>query len=275
MTIITMPTRRRRVQAAGLFDVDFDFTEQQNRARKRLAEQTDEAFVDAKSDDELLAERAVEEDIRALARIARLNTAKDAHRHRERRRRLEIADAEAHADAIATHRRVASPAARVGRLFRSSQWVSRVMNGVVVTGVLWGSVNVQNNLMAGSAIADPRYWLAFLVEPLITLPLIAIMYLATTASQEGHAIVKSKIVTIEAALLLLSVMLNVIPHVAAGDIQATIEFAIAPLMIAAVVWMHSFAAGEFAMMIGNSPAMADPVAVDAPESALDLMADAA
>ncbi|MEU4344673.1 hypothetical protein AB0H00_25985 [Nocardia sp. NPDC023852] len=149
------------------------------------------------------------------------------------------------------------------------------MSGVMATGVLWGSVNVQNNLMAGSAIADPRYWLAFLVEPLITLPLIAIMHLATTASREGHTIAKSKIVTIEAALLLLSVMLNVIPHVAAGEIQATIEFAIAPLMIAAVVWMHSFAADEFAVMIGNSPAMADPVAVGTPESALDLMADAA
>ncbi|WP_433192129.1 hypothetical protein ACQP1G_25635 [Nocardia sp. CA-107356] len=275
MTIITMPTLRRPVRTTRLFDVDFDFTEQQNRARKRLAEQTDEAFVDAKSDDELLAERAVEEDIRALARIARLGAARDAHRHEEGQRRLEIADAEAHADAVAACRRVASPAARVGRLFRSSQWVSRVMNGVVVTGVLWGSVNVQNNLMAGSAIADPRYWLAFLVEPLITLPLIAIMHLATTASREGHVIAKSKIVTIEAALLLLSIALNVMPHAAAGDIQATIEFGIAPLIIAAVVWMHSFAAGEFAMMIGDSPAVADPVGVAAYGSALDQMADAA
>jgi hypothetical protein len=38
----------------------------------------------------------------------------------------------------------------------------------------------------------------------------------------------------------------------AGDLAKSFEYGIAPLMIAAVVPMHSLAAEEFAQMIGNS-----------------------
>lgn len=251
MTIIAMHRRRRA--HADPFDADFDFAEQQTRARQRLTDEADAAFLTAKSNSELLAERAVEERIRALARTARLRSAQHANRHQQRRRRRERAAEAAHAAAVTAYHHAVSPHARLDRLVHGSQVVTRVLSGVAVVGVVWGAVNVQHNLMAGTEVADPRYWLAFAIEPMITLPILAIMHLATTASRQAHHIATSKIVAIETGLLALSLALNIAPHAIAGDIERTTEFAIAPLMIAAVVWLHSFASSEFAEMIANSP----------------------
>jgi hypothetical protein len=112
-----------------------------------LAEQADLSWIDALSDDELLLERAAAEELRALGRAAKLNEPRDAHDRQERQRRR--TDEETYADADAAYQRVASPTARVGRLFRSSRWVSRALTGLAGIGVVWGSFNVQHNLMAG------------------------------------------------------------------------------------------------------------------------------
>ncbi|WP_216893402.1 hypothetical protein [Nocardia alni] len=122
---------------------------------------------------------------------------------------------------------------------------------MAVVGMVWGSFNVQHNLMAGTPLTDPRYWLAYLYEPIITLPLVAMMYLATTASREGQVIAKARIAPIEIGLLLLSLVINITPYVIAGDLQKSFEYSIAPVMIAAVIPMHSLAAKEFAKMIGG------------------------
>ncbi|MGF6881698.1 hypothetical protein ABH933_001209 [Nocardia sp. GP40] len=253
MTIITMPTRRRSTsQAADPFSAEFNLTGQLELAEKRLVEQTNRSWIEALSEDELRSERAVEEEIRALKRAARLNEARDAHEGQERRRKRERADEEAFADANAAYQRAASPAARVGRLLRGSRLVSRTLAGVAVVGVVWGSFNVQHLMAMGTSMTDPRYWLAFLYEPIITLPLLAMMYLATTASREGNAIARARILPVELGLLSLSLVLNIGPHVLAGDVGASIKYGVAPLMIAAVVPMHSLAAREFAKMIGKS-----------------------
>lgn len=259
MTIIPMPSRGRtrptHPSSAEPFDTAFNFAHQQDLARQRLTEQQEPAFIEAKSDAELIADRDVAERIRKLDRTARFRTAQRAYAHDERRRQREIADSEALADAVAAHQRFGSPAARAGRLFRSSQRVSRVLHGVVATGVVWGSFNVQHNLMDGVAVSDPRYWLAFLYEPMITLPLIAIMHVATTAAREGRTVAKRKFLAVEAILLAFSLALNIAPHIAAGDFRSTVEFAIAPIMIAAAVALHSFASSEYAQMVANSPAL--------------------
>jgi hypothetical protein len=139
---------------------------------------------------------------------------------------------------------------------------------------VWGAFNVQHNMMSGIPLTEPRFWLVFLIEPMITLPLIVIMRLATNASREGHVIAKQKIVAIEAALLLLTLVLNVGPQIGTSDVWVLVEYAIAPIMIAAVVGMHAFASSEYATMIGE-PSFAEPATLREADTTVELVADAA
>ncbi|RBO87949.1 hypothetical protein [Nocardia puris] len=257
MTIVTQLRPRLRGQRhEGPFGPDLDLAEQQRRARQRLDDEADDAFTSALSNRELLANRAAAEMIRGLERKDQLRLAKATIRHRARRRRAEFADAEAFADAVAMHRRTVSPEARVARLLRSSRRISAVLTGVMAVGIVWGAVNVQHNVAAGLPLSDPRFWLSFAIEPMVTVPLIAMMNLAATAAREGRAIDRSRLVLVEGALLALVLTLSTGPYIAARDFMRAIEFGVAPVMIAVVVVMHGVANREFAGMIASSPALA-------------------
>ncbi|MEV0759501.1 hypothetical protein [Nocardia sp. NPDC050435] len=273
MSIQALLDRSRSARFDNPFASDHDFAELQRQARQRLADTVDSAFVEAPSTAELYDNRRVAEEVRALRRDADLIETKDALKHAERRRRQEIALVEAHADALAEQQRLTNPAARVGELFRGSKDDSRILNGVMWGGVIWGAFNVQHNMMSGVSMAEPRYWLAFLIEPMITLPLIAMMRLATRAAREGHTLAKKKIWAVEFILLMLALLLNVGPQVGSGNLWSLVEYAVAPIMIAAVVVMHAFASSEYATMIGKHVAVSPaseplaPVALDVVPSA--------
>lgn len=56
---------------------------------------------------------------------------------------------------------------------------------------------------------------------------------------------------VEAALVLVTVTLNVGPHIGTTGIWPLIIYDSPPLMIAAIVGLHAFASSEYATMIGD------------------------
>lgn len=269
---------RKRTQHAPYdpFGPDLDLDKLLLSAQKRVAKQYDDALTAARSNAEIHRRREVADEIRGLDLEDELAAARAGHkaaqyaRHAaERRHRKEIMDAEWHADALAARQRATSDSAQTADTHRKSMWISRILIGVMGVGIVWGMFNVQHNMMAGESMADPRYWLAFLYELMITVPLIAVTVTAAIAARRGRPVTKRRIIGLEVGLLLLSLVLNVGPHVMAGHWQTAVEYSIAPIMIAAMVWLHSWTSDTFADLIAAEPSVNADV-VEAPS--LDLVA---
>lgn len=225
-------------------------------ARGKISLQHDTALYSALSDAEIAAERELAEWIRAQRRKQRKQAVTDelAADRRDRRvgtalRRADEADARWHRRALAARRRVSSADARVAQLYRRSEWSSRALIGVVVLGMVWAGVNVQHNLVPSGDMRDPLYWLSFGIEAMISIPIIVIMITATTAARWGRELDRGKVFFFEAALLGTTVALNTGPHLASGDLGRAAEFAIAPVMVGVVIWLHAWVSARYAMLI--------------------------
>lgn len=225
-------------------------------ARGKLPLQHDTALYDALSDAEIRAERELAEWIRAQRRKQRRRAVVDelAADRRDRRtgtqiRRTDEADARWHRKALAARRRVSSPDARLAQLYRRAEWSSRALIGVVVLGMLWAGVNVQRNLVPSGDMSDPLYWLSYGIEAMISIPIIIIMITATTAARWGRELERGKVIVFEVALLGTTVALNAGPHLASGSYGRAAEYAIAPVMVGVVIWLHAWVAARYAMLI--------------------------
>ncbi|MGW5310390.1 hypothetical protein ACWEQ0_11035 [Nocardia thailandica] len=225
-------------------------------ARGKISLQHDSALYTALSDAEIAAERDLAEWIRAQRRKQRKQAVSDelAADRRDRRvgaalRRADEADARWHRKALAARRRVSSADARVAQLYRRSEWSSRALIGVVVLGMVWAGVNVQHNLVPSGDMRDPLYWLSFGIEAMISIPIIVIMITATTAARWGRELDRGKVFFFEAALLGTTVALNTGPHLASGDLGRAAEFAIAPVMVGVVIWLHAWVSARYALLI--------------------------
>ncbi|MBF6085244.1 hypothetical protein IU485_28145 [Nocardia cyriacigeorgica] len=230
----------RTSAAKDPFGLGFDLEALNTAAENRVSQQNVAAITGALSDAEILAERKVAQTLRALDRDARLAEGKADH-----------SDNRWHRKALAAQQRVTSPAAAITDTFRTGTLVSRGLIGVMAAGVLWGAVNVQQNFMGDTALTDPRYWLAFLIEPMVTLPLVFVMITATTAARRGRPVDRRRIALVEGGLLLLTLGLNVGPHL--GTPGEILWYSIAPVMIAASVLLHSWATTVFADLIVHAP----------------------
>ncbi|MGW5572395.1 hypothetical protein ACWEVD_14405 [Nocardia thailandica] len=225
-------------------------------ARGKISLQHDSALYTALSDAEIAAERDLAEWIRAQRRKQRKQAVSDelAADRRDRLvgaalRRADEADARWHRKALAARRRVSSADARVAQLYRRSEWSSRALIGVVVLGMVWAGVNVQHNLVPSGDMRDPLYWLSFGIEAMISIPIIVIMITATTAARWGRELDRGKVFFFEAALLGTTVALNTGPHLASGDLGRAAEFAIAPVMVGVVIWLHAWVSARYALLI--------------------------
>ncbi|WP_280406040.1 hypothetical protein [Nocardia brasiliensis] len=272
MSIAELVPRKRTQHAPyNPFGPDLDLDKLLPDAQGRVAMQHDEALTEARSNDEIRRRREVADEIRGLdiedelaAARARHAAAQSSRRADERRHRRMVAEAEWHADAVAARQRATSESAQTADTHRKSTWISRALIGVMTAGVVWGAVNVQHNMTTGVPMSDPRFWLAFVYEPIITIPLIVVMVTAAVAARRGRPVNKRQIIGLEVGLILLSLLLNVGPHAMAGHWQTAIEYGIAPIMIAAVVWLHSWTSDTFADLIAIEPsADADVVQVRA------------
>lgn len=228
-------------------------------ARDKLPLQHDTALYDALSDGEIRAERELAEWIRTQRRKQRRRAVGDelAAEQRDRRtsaliRRTDEADARWHRKALAARRRVSSADARLAQLYRRSEWSSRALIGVVVLGMVWAGVNVQRNLVPSGDMTDPLYWLSYGIEAMISIPIIVIMVTATTAARWGRELERGKVIVFELALLGTTIALNAGPHLAAGSFGRAAEFAIAPVMVGVVIWLHAWVSARYAMLIESA-----------------------
>ncbi|GGK57897.1 hypothetical protein [Nocardia camponoti] len=225
-------------------------------ARDKLPLQHDTALYDALSDAEIRAERELAEWVRAKQRKQRRREVIDdiASSRRDRRtqaslRRTDEADARWHRKALAARRRASSADARLAQLYQRAEWSSRALIGVVVLGMVWAGVNVQHNLVPSGNMRDPLYWLSFGIEAMISVPIITIMVAATTAARWGRELERGKVFAVEVVLLGTTVGLNTGPHLASGDYGRAVEFAIAPVMVGVVIWLHAWVAARYAVLI--------------------------
>ncbi|MEV0061700.1 hypothetical protein [Nocardia sp. NPDC050718] len=225
-------------------------------ARGKLPLQHDTALYDALSDAEIRAERELAEWIRAQRRKQRRHAVADelAAEQRDRRtgaliRRADEADARWHRKALAARRRVSSADARLAQLYRRAEWSSRALIGVVILGMVWAGVNVQHNLVPSGDMSDPLYWLSFGIEAMISIPIITIMVAATTAARWGRELERGKVLLFELALLGTTVALNAGPHLASGSYGRAAEYAIAPVMVGVVIWLHAWVSARYALLI--------------------------
>lgn len=225
-------------------------------ARGKLPLQHDTALYDALSDAEIRAERELAEWIRAQRRKQRRHAVADelAAEQRDRRtgaliRRADEADARWHRKALAARRRVSSADARLAQLYKRAEWSSRALIGVVILGMVWAGVNVQHNLVPSGDMSDPLYWLSFGIEAMISIPIITIMVAATTAARWGRELERGKVLLFELALLGTTVALNAGPHLASGSYGRAAEYAIAPVMVGVVIWLHAWVSARYALLI--------------------------
>ncbi|MGY1948390.1 hypothetical protein [Nocardia asiatica] len=229
-------------------------------ARGKLPLQLDPALLEVLSEREIAAERELAEWIRAQRREQRRRAieAELAAERRDRKssaalRRSEDADARWHRRALAARRRASSEDARLAQLYRRAEWSSRALIAVVVLGMVWAGVNVQHNLVPSGDMSDPLYWLSYGIEAMISIPIITIMVAATTAARWGRELARGKVIFFEAALLGTTVALNSGPHLAAGDLGRAAEYAIAPVMVGVVIWLHAWVSARYAVLIDGAP----------------------
>lgn len=225
-------------------------------SRARLPLQVDSALFDALSDEEIAAERALSETIRARRRKIRehQSTAELARAQADEREAASLAkeaskNARWHRRAVASRDRLASEEAKLTQLYRRAEWSARALVGVVILGMVWSGVNVQRNMVPSGDKSDPLYWLSYGVEAMISIPIIVIMLVATTAARWGRHIPRGGVVAAEIGLLSLTVGLNAGPHIASGTWGKAGEFAIAPVMVGVVIWLHSWVSGAYAKLI--------------------------
>ncbi|GAA5043670.1 hypothetical protein [Nocardia callitridis] len=235
--------------------------EQQVRtARGKLPLQHDAALFEVLSEKEIAEERALAEWIRGQRRKQRRRAVEEelAVEARDRKtaaviQRADEADARWHRRALAARRRVSSEDARLAQLFRRAEWSSRALISVVVLGMVWAGVNVQHNLVPSGDMTDPLYWLSYGIEAMISIPIITIMVAATTAARWGRELARGKVLFFEAALLGTTIALNAGPHLASGELGRAAEYAIAPVMVGVVIWLHAWVSARYALLIDGAP----------------------
>ncbi|MEV5649175.1 hypothetical protein AB0L57_13060 [Nocardia sp. NPDC052254] len=229
-------------------------------ARNKLPLQADPALFAELSDREITAERELAEWIRTQRRQQRKRavSAELTAEKRDRRvaltlRRADESDARWHRRARAARMRVSNSDARLAQLFRRAEWSSRALIGVVILGMVWAGVNVQHNLVPSGDMSDPLYWLSYGFEAMISIPIITIMVVATTAARWGREIDRGKVVFLETALLGVTIALNAGPHLVGGEPARAAEAAVAPVMVGVVIWLHSWVSARYAQLIDDIP----------------------
>lgn len=247
-----------------------DLSTRLDEANDRLGIQDTPALQLAKSDAEIQADRELAERVRAQERDERKAAGDFAARKATRQRKfaeqaeeIELADRLDALRAQRDFRRASDPHAMTARLHRMGRRLPAVLVGTAVVGTIWSGVNVQHNLFPVAAFTDPLYWISFGFEALISVPLIVVMVTTAMAAQRGREVNRRKVIGIEVALLSVSIMLNVGPHIGHGW-RELLEYGLAPVMVAVSVWLHPWVSSVFAGLIAD--------AITTPQQARELHA---
>lgn len=199
------------------------------KARTELLQ--DPAWLEALSPAERDAERSLAEQIRALRREHELASALDAGRLSKRQRRvedrlarMELADRMWSSRALARRKRLLDPTSRLAALQRTHVASSAALFAVALAGIAWTSKGVHDALVGPNGTA-----LAYLVEPIFSVPLLVIMALSAQAAQWNRAFPprhqRGRVYSLEGFLLLATVAMNtvsVLPGLGAWQGVATL-----------------------------------------------------
>lgn len=115
-----------------------------------------------------------------------------------------------HRRALSRRQRMLDPTSRLASLQRVTSAASAGLIAVAVAGVVWTSAGVKNALVSPDGSA-----LAYLAEPIFSVPLIVLMAVTAVAARFGRKFPSEehrvKVYAVEAGLLLASMALNTFP----------------------------------------------------------------
>ncbi|MGW5221327.1 hypothetical protein ACWEQA_26000 [Nocardia sp. NPDC004085] len=248
-----------RVRRADALDPD-ELARRLAAAKACLPALQDPALYDAIDEGEFEAEQKLRRWIRVHRRRDRRSEVRRERSSRNRARRTaeriragEQRELRWHACARAERRRVTSPDALEGMLHRRATWSSLRLRAVIVVGLVWSAVNVGRNLAPEGGPTGASWWLLWLlsfgIEAMISVPILEVMSQAATAARLGVTVERRKILLFEACLLTATVGLNSGPHLAAGDLGRAAEYAVAPVMVVVLMWLHAWLAARYARLI--------------------------
>lgn len=221
--------------------------------------QRDPAWLEVLSPRESAAERRIAEQVRALRRRQQATAAKTSARREGRARRveqrladLELSDTLWRRRALARRARLLDPTSRLASLQRTHVLTSLVLITLAVAGIGWTSTGVHDALVGAQGTP-----LAYVVEPLFSLPLVVIMTLQARAAQWGRVFPsdhgRGKVYALEAGLLAATILVNtssVVPGL--GRWQGTtvlLAHLAPPLLILVAVTLQPMAAGFLAEVL--------------------------
>lgn len=153
------------------------------------------------------------------------------------------ADELAALDARALLTDLTNPVSALATLFRTRKLALRLTAAPTVIAVLIGAFNVGGTLgpLFGLSWLDPLRWLLYGFEPLATLPLVAILLLHAADPEQAVSTFKDlrkrKYFRIEATLVAVSIVLNVVPHLYTGDVTLALIWMWVPITIVITLWL--------------------------------------
>lgn len=242
---------------------ELDSMETELRVAKGKARlQRDPAWLDVLSDEEVTAERSAVEQLRALRRRQLTAAARSSADRADRERRatdrladLELSDKLWQRRALARRARLLDSTSRLASLQRTHVITSTVLIALAVAGISWTSVGVHDALVGSRGTP-----LAYVVEPLFSLPLVMVMTLQARAAQWGREFPSNtgrrKVYALEAGLLLATVLVNtssVVPVL--GRWQGTtvlLAHLAPPLLILVAVTLQPMASAFIAEVLTNA-----------------------
>lgn len=276
-------------EATGETDSVHQLAQQVAETRERVAYQGELAGLRRQelSDDEFDAIAALEAEKREQRRLQELRHFETAladedvdfqvrRKLGKRARKAEVARAKSTAAMQEWRRRAAHAAERLtshdmrlAQLARQLTWTRRVLIALMAVGMAWSAVNVQNNLVPSGDSSQPLFWVSYGVEALVSGCLIVLLMTSATLESWGYRQPRTRLsgYSLEGLLVLVSLGLNIGTPLARGDVWLALEYAVAPVMVGALVWTYNYATGAL------SRVLAEQVQADLRQRYAELLAD--
>ncbi len=227
------------------------------RARAQL--QRDPAWLDELSPSERAQERHAAEQIRAMRREQALRAATSTEKLGGREQRvearlaaMELSDRMWSRRAQARRMRLLDPTSRLASLQRTHAASSAALIAVAVAGIAWTAMGVHDALVGPGG--NP---LAYVVEPIFSVPLLVIMGLSARVAQFGATFPppaqRGRVYAVEAFLLIATIAMNtvsVLPGVGSWHNAATLlAHLVPPVLIVIAVALQPLVAGFLAEIL--------------------------
>jgi hypothetical protein len=236
--------------------------------RGRAELQRDPAWLDVLSPVEKIRERAAAKKIRGMRRDQHVSVATSSLRLAGRERtaeqrlaRYELSDRLWQRRALARRTRLMDPTSRLASLQRTHVVVTAVLQVLAVAGIAWTSIGVHDALVGPGG--SP---MAYIVEPLFSVPLLVLMAVTGRAAQWGRKFPDAEhrrtVYALEAALLTATVLVNTSPVLPGlgtwKDVTTLLAHLAPPALIVVAVILQPLVAAFLAGILSSAH-------VDAPD----------